>query len=81
MFGFTIAYLVFFVLVLFTTLNPWISMCVGGFLSIFASAAKEIVYDKWLGKGVPNWKDFWAGCIGDGLFVVATSLLLLVGSL
>lgn len=81
MFGFIIAYFIFFGLILFTTLNPWVAFCVGAISSMIASAAKEIVYDKWLKKGVPNWKDFVAGCVGDFFFIVATSLLMLIGGI
>ena len=32
--------------------------------SIAVSAAKELIYDKALGKGNPEWADFGAGVIG-----------------
>ena len=76
--GFTIAYIAYFFMVVVFTLNPWLSLLYAAVISVIASLAKELIWDKWLGKGVMNWKDFYAGCIGDGICVLTILFILLV---
>ena len=38
-------------------------LIVGGILAIIAVGAKELVYDKWMKKGNPEWLDFIASAI------------------
>ena len=40
-----------------------ISVWYGFFAVVLILAWKEIVYDKWMGKGTPEWMDFVAGLI------------------
>ena len=53
--------LVVFILCHFMTMRLAFGITIG--LGII----KEIVYDKWMGKGTPEWEDFIADLIGVGL--------------
>lgn len=50
-------------------------------LSILASYLKELIYDRKMGKGVYNIKDFYAGLIGSTVALCLDLLLLLRGLL
>lgn len=50
-------------------------------LSVLASYLKELIYDKKMGKGVYNIKDFYAGLIGSTAALCLDLLLLLRGLL
>lgn len=50
-------------------------------LSILASYLKELIYDRKMGKGVYNIKDFYAGLIGSTAALCLDLLLLLRGLL
>ena len=41
----------------------------GAAFSLAVGAGKELIYDKYLGKGTPSWADFGADCVGVGLAV------------
>ena len=41
----------------------------GASFSLAVGAGKELIYDKYLGKGTPSWADFGADCVGVGLAV------------
>lgn len=50
----------------------------GLFVATVAGALKELVWDKWLKRGTPEWLDFWATVLGGvigGLVVVLLKLL------
>ena len=36
----------------------------GASFSLLVGALKELVYDKWMGKGTPSWGDFGADMVG-----------------
>lgn len=39
-------------------------------LTLFVLGAKELVYDKWLGQGTPEWRDLFWGAVGMVLGVL-----------
>ncbi len=41
----------------------------GASFSLAVGAGKEMIYDRWMGKGTPSWADFGADCVGVGLAV------------
>ena len=53
------------------------SYIISYFISVFASYAKESVYDRHMKKGVYNIRDFYAGLIGSTV-ALALDLLLLI---
>lgn len=76
--GFVIALLSYAFFMCIIPTFPWWCLLIGALTSALASVGKELVYDKWMGKGVFNWKDLWAGLIGDGAFALAAALLILI---
>ena len=34
-------------------------------LTVLVGAGKELIWDKWLKKGTPEWKDFYSGVWGS----------------
>ena len=45
---------------------------------LIIAGAKEIIYDKVLGKGTPEWADFWFTMIGWSLGVILVLLIKLI---
>lgn len=39
-------------------------------LTLSVLSAKELVYDKWLGQGTPEWRDLFWGAVGMALGVL-----------
>lgn len=76
--GFLLSYVPYVLLMLFFAINPWISLTISTLVSLIASLLKEIVWDKMMGKGVMNWKDFYAGCIGDVVCLLFVGILIFV---
>ena len=60
-----------FILFIAGRLDWWLLLIpfIGAILILIAGAAKEIIYDKLLGKGCAEWEDYKANLIGvaDGL--------------
>ena len=52
-------------------------MVFGFFIATLASAAKEVIYDKWLKMGTPDYYDFFWGLTG----AVAGPVLWMIGEL
>jgi hypothetical protein len=50
----------------------WKTVLVGGCAGITIGGAKELIYDKWMHKGTPDWDDFIVTCLGacGGSFVL-----------
>lgn len=49
----------------------WKGAVIGGGISLGIGAGKELVYDKWMHRGVPSWKDFGADCLGTAVGTMA----------
>ena len=76
--GAALTYIIYVVLLLTGMLNPWICVVFSFIISALISCLKEIVWDKIMGKGVPNWKDFYAGLLGDMVCTLGIVILLLL---
>ena len=55
--GFLIAFIT--TLVLGFLINPTYALLIGWGASGVAGLAKELIYDKWMGKGTPELLDLW----------------------
>ena len=76
--GFLLSYVAYVVFILSATINPWLCLGISTLFSAIVSLAKELLWDKAMGKGVMNWKDFYAGCIGDAICMIVVGILILV---
>lgn len=47
-------------------------------ITAFVGASKEIILDKWMGKGTPEWNDFWATIMIPGAITVLQLLITLI---
>lgn len=59
-------------------LAPFTGIAVGIAISVVLGGIKEIVWDKWMGKGCPDMEDMLAditGALGGGLVCYLISLL------
>ena len=68
--GYLIAHVVFALISLVTSLPLLYCLLIGVSVSLLATFAKDFIYDKLMGKGVFNWKDILAGCIGASVFAL-----------
>ena len=57
------------------TQKKWVVVGVSVATPALISAGKEIIWDKWMKKGTPEWKDFGATMIGVGITVPLNVLL------
>jgi hypothetical protein len=60
----------------YNTESNTISVIGSVLMTALIGGAKELVWDKWLDKGTPEWKDFWATMVGCGTFIIPVSIVI-----
>lgn len=50
-----------------SALNLFAPLWAAAFLALIIGACKELIWDKCMGKGTPEWKDFFADLAGIAL--------------
>lgn len=76
--GFLLSYIVYIAFMLSVVINPWLCLGISTLISAIVSLLKEVLWDNVMKKGVMNWKDFYAGCIGDAICAIVVGILIFV---